>query len=75
MRILHQDEFPPQLLEIPQIPDHLYIKGELPSPEDYIYVSVVGSRKHTSYGKDACEKIIRGLKGYPFVIVSGLALG
>ena len=75
MRILHQDEFPPQLLEIPQIPDHLYIKGELPSPTDYIYVSVVGSRKHTSYGKDACEKIIRGLKGYPFVIVSGLALG
>ncbi len=75
MRILHQDEFPPQLLEIPQVPDHLYIKGELPSPEDYIYVSVVGSRKHTSYGKDACEKIIRGLKGYPFVIVSGLALG
>lgn len=75
MRILHQDEFPPQLLEIPQIPDHLYIKGELPPPTDYIYVSVVGSRKHTSYGKDACEKIIRGLKGYPFVIVSGLALG
>ena len=75
MRILHQDEFPPQLLEIPQVPDHLYIKGELPSPDDYIYVSVVGSRKHTSYGKDACEKIIRGLKGYPFVIVSGLALG
>ncbi|MDQ5949568.1 MAG: processing protein [Patescibacteria group bacterium] len=75
MRILHQDEFPPQLLEIPQVPDHLYIKGELPSPTDYIYVSVVGSRKHTSYGKDACEKIIRGLKGYPFVIVSGLALG
>lgn len=75
MRILHQSEFPKELLEIPQVPDQLYIKGELPSPEDYIYVSVVGSRKHTSYGKDACEKIIRGLKGYPFVIVSGLALG
>ncbi len=75
MRILHQDEFPPSLLEIPQVPDHLYIRGELPSPIDYIYVSVVGSRKHTSYGKDVCEKLIRGLKGYPVVIVSGLALG
>jgi DNA processing protein len=74
MRILHQDEFPPQLLEIPQVPDHLYIRGELPT-NDYIYVSVVGSRKHTSYGRDACEKIIRGLKGYPICIVSGLALG
>ncbi len=74
MRILHHDEFPQSLLEIPQIPDHLYIRGELP-PKDYIYVSVVGSRKHTSYGKDACEKIIRGLKGYPICIVSGLALG
>lgn len=74
MRILHKTEFPKSLLEIPQVPEHLYIRGELP-PEDYIYVSVVGSRKHTSYGKDACEKIIRGLKGYPFVIVSGLALG
>ena len=27
------------------------------------------------YGKDACEKIIAGLRGYPISIVSGLALG
>lgn len=35
----------------------------------------MGSRKYTSYGKDICEKLIKGLKGYPIVIVSGLALG
>jgi DNA processing protein len=36
---------------------------------------VVGSRKYSRYGKEACEKLISGLRGYPVVIVSGLALG
>jgi DNA processing protein len=48
--------------------------GELP-PEDLIYLCVVGSRKFTSYGREACEKIITGLRGYPIVIVSGFAMG
>jgi len=67
-------EIPPQLLEIPQPPKTLYIRGKLPK-EDVIYLAVVGSRKYTSYGKDICEKLIRGLAGYPIVIVSGLAIG
>ncbi|MGB2580074.1 MAG: DNA-processing protein DprA, partial [Minisyncoccia bacterium] len=32
-------------------------------------------RKYTSYGKEACERIISGLAGYPIVIISGLAMG
>ncbi len=68
------EDFPPQLLEIPQPPDELYICGTMPS-KDMIHLAVVGSRKHTTYGKDACEKLIKGLRGYPIVIVSGLALG
>lgn len=68
------EEFPKALLEIPQPPKTLYIRGKLPS-EDYIYLAVVGSRKHTTYGKDICEKLISGLKNYPIVIVSGLAMG
>ncbi|MCE9517812.1 DNA-processing protein DprA [Candidatus Nomurabacteria bacterium] len=71
---LQIEEFPKALLEIPQPPKTLYIRGNLP-PKDYIYLSVVGSRKNTSYGRDICEKLIAGLKGYPIVIVSGLALG
>lgn len=71
---LSKDKFPKSLLEIPQPPKDLWIMGELP-PENLIYLCVVGSRKFTTYGKDACEKIISGLKGYPIVIVSGLALG
>jgi len=71
---LPKEKFPPQLMEIPQPPENLWIIGELPS-EDLIYLCVVGSRKFTSYGKEACEKIIAGLKGYPIVIVSGFAMG
>ena len=71
---LKNEEFPNQLLEIPQPPHNLYIRGKMP-PTDHIYLSIVGSRKHTSYGRDICKKLIEGLKGYPIVIVSGLALG
>lgn len=71
---LRPEQFPKALLEIPQPPKTLYIRGSLPK-EDMVYLAVVGSRKHTSYGKDICEKLISGLKGYPIVIVSGLALG
>lgn len=71
---LPKNKFPKALLEIPEPPENLWIIGELP-PENLIYLCVVGSRKFTSYGRDACEKLIAGLKGYPIVIVSGLALG
>jgi len=74
IRQLTPNEFPKALLEIPEPPEKLYIRGELPS-EDNIFLTVVGSRRYTSYGKEACEKLIGGLKGYPVVIVSGLALG
>ncbi len=62
------------LLEIPEPPGTLYIRGNLP-PQNFIYLTVVGSRKASSYGKDATKKIISGLAGYPIVIVSGLAIG
>jgi DNA processing protein len=71
---LKSKDIPPQLFEIPQPPTKLYIRGKLP-PKDAIYLAVVGSRKHTSYGKEICEKLIRGLAGYPIIIVSGLAIG
>ncbi len=71
---LKLEQFPKVLLEIPQPPKTLYMRGKIP-PENYVYLAVVGSRKYTSYGHDICEKLIAGLKGYPIVIVSGLALG
>lgn len=68
------DGLPKRLKEIPDGPKKLYMRGTLPD-EDHIHLAVVGSRKHTQYGKIVCETLIEGLKGYPFVIVSGLALG
>ena len=69
-----KNKFPKALLEIPQPPEDLWIIGDLPK-ENLIYLCVVGSRKNTTYGKEACEKIIDGLKGYPVAIVSGFAMG
>lgn len=67
-------EFPKMLLEIPQPPKSLNYRGALP-PANITLLSVVGSRKYTSYGKQVVDELIGGLKGYPVGIVSGLALG
>ncbi len=75
IRKLLKKEFPKALLEIPQPPENLYIIGDLPIEKNLIYLCVVGSRKFTSYGREACEKLIAGLKGFPIVIVSGFAMG
>lgn len=67
-------DFPPLLCEINDPPKILYLEGKLP-PENYIYLTVVGSRRHSRYGKEAAEKLIAGLAGYPIAIISGLAIG
>lgn len=69
-----KEDYPSGLLEIPEPPDALYIVGA-PLPKDGMYLSVVGSRTHTSYGAEACDRLIRGLAGSGILIVSGLALG
>ncbi len=74
MRLLKFEDFPVLLKEIPDPPSSLYIIGDLPK-EDCKYLCVVGSRRNSSYGTEACQKLIEGLRGYPIIIVSGLALG
>jgi len=61
--------------EIPQPPKQLFIRGNFPSDPHLVFLTVVGARNHSSYGKQVCEHLIKGLHGYPIVIVSGLALG
>lgn len=67
-------KFPRRLKEIPDPPEKLYCAGTLP-PESHTFLTVVGARRYTSYGKTVLEKLVAGLRGYPVVIVSGLALG
>lgn len=74
IRELKRTEWPKQLLEIPQLPKKLWVRGALP-PAKTKFLAVVGSRAMTRYGQEACEKLITGLAGYPVSIVSGLALG
>lgn len=74
IRKLNADDFLDELNEIPESPRTLYCAGTLPDP-DLIRLVVVGSRKHTPYGKEVCRTLIQGLRGYPICIVSGLALG
>ncbi len=71
-----------RLNELHDIPKRLYTEGTLPditidelgraTPR---ILTIVGSRKHTMYGKRALEKILAGLAGYDVIVVSGLAYG
>lgn len=73
--ILEKNNWPPMLLETPYPPKKLWYLGEIPDYANQKLLAIVGSRKYSSYGKQACEHIIEGLCGYPITIVSGLALG
>lgn len=75
IRELKKKDFAPSLLEIPQPPERLFIRGNWPANPDLKFLCVVGARRYTNYGKEVCEKLIAGLRGYPIVIVSGLAMG
>ncbi|HYD93400.1 MAG TPA: DNA-processing protein DprA [Candidatus Paceibacterota bacterium] len=74
IRELPKSEYPAQLLQIPQPPERLWIRGAWPTEETKL-LAVVGSRALSPYGKSACESLIAGLAGHPISIVSGLALG
>ena len=74
IRELLPHDFPELLKEIPDAPARLRYEGKLPKKDNKL-LAAVGSRKHSSYGSEACESIITGLSGSPITIVSGLALG
>ena len=67
-------DFPPLLREISDPPKQLHIRGAWPSFEKK-WLAVVGSRAMSPYGRQAVRHLIEGLRGYPIVIVSGLAYG
>lgn len=71
-----EDEKYPQLLRnIYDAPSVLYYKGDLFDCNLDKTLAVVGSRRATSYAKDALAKIISELNGTDICIVSGLASG
>jgi len=74
IKIILKKYFSQLLQETPFPPELLYIKGELPD-ENLIHLGVVGTRRCSAYGKEACERIVSDLSEHKIVIVSGLAIG
>ena len=69
-------DFLKPLAELPQSPESLFVLGNLPEKNKETKVlTIVGSRRHSSYGARALERVFAKLGGQPIVIVSGLALG
>ena len=74
--LTYEDASYPQMLKnISNPPSVLYYKGDLFSCNLEKTLAVVGSRRATSYAKDALFKIIRELQNTDICIVSGLASG
>ena len=65
--------YPQGLLNIYDYPPLLYVKGTL--SEKDIYISVVGSRIASTYGKFTTERLCRELAFKGITIVSGMARG
>ena len=70
------NNYPQRLLNCSDAPILLYTKGDADFNSTK-YVSIVGTRNATEYGRDWCEKFVRDLTDmFPdVVIVSGLAYG
>jgi DNA processing protein len=70
----NDDSFPVLLREAPFPISLLYVRGNF---EDWgiPMVSIVGSRQHTAYGRQAAERIADDLSRAGIVVVSGLAYG
>ena len=68
------DNYPKRLLHCEDGPVLMYSKGNVNYNNQKI-ISVVGTRKATSYGKDFCDQLIADLVPHDPLIVSGLAYG
>jgi DNA processing protein len=67
-------DYPARLLQIPDPPPVLYVRGQL-TPEDEWAVAVVGTRRASAYGKQVASRLVTDLVVNHVTIVSGLARG
>lgn len=68
------NNYPERLKHCIDAPILLFKEGNFNIAKQPI-ISIVGTRKITSYGRDFCEKLIEGIKEYNPIIVSGFAYG
>ncbi len=68
------DAYPVRLAMIHNPPPLLYVRGTLPSPNEYA-IAIVGSRKTTPAGVLETQDLSQSLAAMGFTIVSGMARG
>ncbi|MCC7084520.1 MAG: DNA-protecting protein DprA [Pirellulales bacterium] len=66
--------FPRSLLELPDPPGVLFVRGKL-QPSDALAIAIVGSRHATNYGLQQAERLAGNLVRAGYTVVSGLARG
>jgi DNA processing protein len=69
-----QPEYPGALSALPQPPPVLYVRGRL----ELLHrpgIAVIGTRAHSTYGRDATVAFVVGLARAGYTIISGLARG
>lgn len=71
---LADDDYPAQLKKLPDAPPVLYIKGTLLQADERA-LGIVGTRKATTYGRDAAHSFAKALSENGITVVSGLAQG
>jgi DNA processing protein len=67
-------DYPAYLREVPNPPPLLYMQGDLQEVDRWA-VAVVGTRRLTTYGRQATHDLVAGLVRNNITIVSGLARG
>ncbi len=72
--VLGDDDYPENLLDLPDAPHVLYLRGKI-LPTDQNAVAIVGTRKMTSYGKEVATHYSSRLSDMGIAVVSGLAIG
>ncbi len=66
--------FPKPLLNIPDPPIVLYVRGTL-LPTDAVAVAIVGTRRCSHYGREQAQRFGEAIARAGFTVVSGLARG
>jgi DNA processing protein len=71
---LADDRYPALLSQLPDAPTILYVRGSL-TADDNRALSIVGTRKATSYGRDVAYDLAKQLGTHGITVISGLAQG
>lgn len=72
--LANRPDFPAQLLEIPDLPPMLFVRGSI-QPRDESGVGIVGSRQASPYGLAVADRFAQDLAQNGVTVISGGAIG